>query len=64
MKKLERPRRSVSNFDQNVFDYVLEDACVKVASVKSVKKVRQDDAPKRPQEHSACTDMFCRSWNV
>ena len=33
MKKPERPRRSVSNFVQKVFDYALEDACVKVASV-------------------------------
>ena len=37
-KKPELPRRSVSNFDQDVFDYALEDGCVKVANVKSVKK--------------------------
>ena len=28
----------MSNFDQDVFDYALEDGCVKVANVKSVNK--------------------------
>ena len=28
----------MNNFDQDVFDYTLEDLCVKVANVKSVKK--------------------------
>ena len=38
-KKPELSRRSVSNFDQDVFDYALEDACVKVANVKSGKEM-------------------------
>ena len=38
MKKPELPWRYVSNFDQNVFGYALEDAFVKVSNVKSVKK--------------------------
>ena len=38
MKKPERPRRSVKKVDEIVIDYACEDACVKVANVKSVKK--------------------------
>ena len=37
MKKPEHPQRSVRNIDQDVIDCVCKDACVKVASVKSVK---------------------------
>ena len=35
----------MSNFDQDVFDYALEDACVKVANVKSVKKCSRTMLP-------------------
>ena len=41
-KKPELPQRSVSNFDQDVFDYALEDAFVKVANAKSVRNFHQD----------------------
>ena len=41
-KKPELPRRSVSNFHQDIFDYALEDAFVK-ANVKSVRNFRQDE---------------------
>ena len=55
-KKPELPRRSVSNFDQNVFGYALEDACVKVSNVKSGEEMLPGYvyAPKSPQEHPAC----------
>ena len=58
-KKPELPQKSVSSFDQKVFDYALEDACVKVANVKSGKKnARQGyvslHTPKSPEEHPAC----------
>ena len=32
----------MSNFDQDVFDYALEDAFVKVANVKSERNFHQD----------------------
>ena len=48
LKNPEISRRSVSNFDQDVFDYALEDAFVKVANVKSVKNFRHD-AQSKPQ---------------
>ena len=38
MKKPERHQRSVRKPDEDVIDYVCEDACVKVVNVKSVKK--------------------------
>ena len=41
-KEPELPRRSVSKFDQDVFDYALEDAFVKVANVKWVRNFRHD----------------------
>ena len=47
MKNPER-RKFVSNFDQDVFDYALEDACVKVANVKSVKKCSPGRRPQAP----------------
>ena len=37
-KKPECPRRSVRKTDVYVIDYACEDACVKVANVKSLKK--------------------------
>ena len=66
-KKPQLPRRSVSNFDQDVFDYTLEDGCVKIANVKSVKKGspgsrgEREDATKCPQERPACTELLCWS---
>ena len=59
-KQPERPRRSVKNIDKYVINYACEDACVKVANVKSVKNVHQGGgggggggggASKCPQEH-------------
>ena len=38
MKKAECSRRSVRKNDEYVIDYACEDACVKAANVKSVKK--------------------------
>ena len=58
-KTPERPRRSARKIDEHVIDYACEDACVKVANVKSVKKCSPGegvgggggrDAPKCPQE--------------
>ena len=54
------------NIDEYVIDCTREDACVKVANVKSVKKGspgrmgRERDATKSPQEHAACTKLLCR----
>ena len=39
MKKPSCPRRSVRKIDEYVIDYACEDACVKVANVKLVKKI-------------------------
>ena len=57
-KKPELPRRSVSNFDLDVFCYALEDGCVKVNCKREVwqRNVCQGYiyASKNPQEHPAC----------
>ena len=58
-KTPERPRRSARKINEHVIEYACEDACVKVANVKSVKKCSPGegvggggrDAPKCPQEH-------------
>ena len=54
----------MSNFDQDVIDYALEDACMKVANVKSVQKCSPGRRFKCPQEHTACTELLCRSCEV
>ena len=64
-EKPELPRRCVSNLDQDVFDYALEDACAEVANVKSLRKGSRwmrgggvQDATKCPQKHPVCNVLF------
>ena len=65
MKKPEHPRRSVRKYDEYVIDYACENGCVKVENVKTAKtrlKVYQGVFPSEcTQEHTACTDLLCRS---
>ena len=60
MKKPERPHRSVRKIDEYVIDYACEDACMKVANVKSVKKCLPGRHP-QAQEHPVCADLLYRS---
>ena len=56
--------------DEYVIDYACEDACVKVANVKSVKKCSpgevggEGEAPKCPQEHLRLPTYSVRGGDV
>ena len=68
MKKPERPRGSVRKIDEDVFDYACEDACVKVANVKSVKKCSPGEGAGEgtlPNAHkSTCVYLLIASGDV
>ena len=58
----ERPQRSVSEMYEGDIDCPCEDACVKVANVKSVKRnVYKGTLQKCPKEHPACPNLLRRS---
>ena len=59
MKNPERPCRSMRKIDEYFIDYAREEACVKVANVKSAEKCSRAEGGRSlvPTRTPACTNL-------